>query len=144
MPGKIKILVADDEESIVKLLDLTLTASGFSVFKTYSGHEAIETVAREHPDLVFLDISMPGMNGYEACEMLRKSPENGSLPIVMLTGKGGDSDIVQALEHGADGYVIKPFVEKELLNTIESLLGKAKAGKLPSQFYFEKMKPKPK
>jgi len=136
------VLIVDDEAPIADLLDTILKGAGYRCLKANSGHEAVELVKRESPDLVILDINMPGMDGFQTCEMLRESPENCSLPIVMLTGRGDESTIVKALERGADGYIIKPFNQKELLHTLQQLLGKAKEGTLPSQYYFKNIKPK--
>ena len=133
MGSKVKILIADDEPDVLRLLEGILTSSGFDLVKATNGKEAVEQVSQEHPDLVLLDIGMPELNGFETCERLRKEKNNETLPILMLTARDRESDIVQALEAGADDYVMKPFERTELLNKINSLLSRAKTRMLPSQ-----------
>ena len=134
-----KVLVVDDELGIRELLHDALTEAGYEVITARSGKEAIEVFRTKKPDLVLLDIMMPELDGFQTCEILRKDSNNASLPIIMLTAKDRESDIVQALELGADDYIIKPVDAKELLNKIDNLLSIAKTGMLPSQLYFEKL-----
>ncbi|MGH7197677.1 MAG: response regulator transcription factor [Candidatus Omnitrophota bacterium] len=138
MADKVKILVADDDAQIRGLVARVLGGDGFHCLQATSGDEAIEAVKKERPDLLLLDISMPGCNGFEVCQALRKNPENSRMAIVMLTGRDKESDIVKALESGADDYVGKPFNQTELLSKINKLLEKAKTGLLPSQHYFKR------
>ena len=138
MAEKAKILIADDDSQIQSLMARVLSASGFHCLQATSGDEAIKAVKKERPDLLLLDITMPGYSGFEVCQSLRKNPENSQMAIVMLTGRDKESDIVKALEFGADDYVPKPFSQMELLTKINNLLAKAKAGLLPSQHYFKK------
>jgi two-component system sensor histidine kinase/response regulator len=133
-----KILVVDDIKENVVLLEALLTAEGFEILKAYGGKEAIETVKKEKPAMVLLDIMMPDMDGIQVCAALRKSPDTASVPIIMVTSKDKDQDIVQALETGADDYIVKPVVKKDLFAKVHSLLSKSKAGELPSQYYLKK------
>lgn len=128
------ILVVDDEPAIARLLEVNLSTLGYSVLTASNGEEALTKFSANKIDLVLLDVNMPKMDGFQTCNALRKNLENNKIPIVMLTGKGGESDIVQALEHGADDYLTKPFNNEELAKKIGSLLSVAKTGKLPSQF----------
>jgi DNA-binding response OmpR family regulator len=136
--SKPKILIADDDTQIQTLLSRILIAGGFLCSTASGGDEALESVKNEKPDLLLLDITMPGYNGFEVCENLRKNPDHSHMAIVMLTGRDKESDIVKALEAGADDYVGKPFSQADLLTKINNLLAKAKAGNLPSQNYFKK------
>ena len=140
MPSKGKILVVDDVKENVALMEALLTAAGFEVLKAYGGKEALEMVKKEKPVLVLLDIMMPEMDGLQVCEILRKDASTASTPIVMVTAKDKDSDIVRSLETGADDYIIKPVNKKELLGKIDNLLSKSKTEELPSQLYLKKMK----
>jgi len=139
--GKAKILVVDDNEKNVELLEAILQAAGFEVLKAYNGKQAIEMVGKERPDLLLLDIMMPELDGFQVCEILRKDPQNAGLPVIMVTAKDKESDIVQSLERGADDYIVKPINKKELLSKIEDMLAKASRKSLPSQFYFKQIEP---
>ncbi|MDD5196871.1 MAG: response regulator [Candidatus Omnitrophica bacterium] len=141
--GKAKILVVDDNEKNVELLEAILQAAGFDVQKAYDGKQAIEMVGKERPDLILLDIMMPQLDGFQVCEILRKDPQNAGLPVVMVTAKDKESDIVQSLERGADEYIVKPINQKELLSKIGDMLVKAGKNSLPSQFYFKKLESQP-
>ncbi len=138
MDEKQKILIVDDEAGVLTLLESVLTSSGFQVLKASDGSVAVSIVGKEHPALVLLDLNMPNLNGFETCRALRKDPQNHNLPIVILTGKNTESDIVHALDSGADDYINKPFDQGELIKKINHLLAKAKTGKLPSQQFFNK------
>lgn len=139
--GKAKILVVDDNEKNVELLEAILQAAGFDVLKAYNGKQAIEMVGKERPDLLLLDIMMPELDGSQVCEMLKKDPLNANLPVIMVTAKDKESDIVQSLERGADEYIVKPINKKDLLGKIEDMLAKASKNSLPSQAYFKKVEP---
>ena len=139
--GKAKILVVDDNEKNVELLEAILQAASFEVLKAYDGKQAIEMVGKERPNLLLLDIMMPQLDGFQVCEILKKDPQNAGLPVIMVTAKDKESDIVQSLERGADDYVVKPIDKKELLNKIDDLLAKVSKNSLPSQFYFKKIEP---
>ncbi len=140
MSEKIKVLVADDEQFVLDFLNDLLSTSGFEVLKAVNGKEAIESISRDKPQVLLLDITMPDMDGFKTCEQIRKRPENDSLVIIMLTGDGHESAIVTALESGADDYVTKPFKNEELVGKIQSLIERAKSGVLPSQHYLQKIR----
>jgi DNA-binding response OmpR family regulator len=139
--GKAKILVVDDNEKNVELLEAILQAADFEVLKAYDGKQAIEIVGSQRPDLLLLDIMMPQLDGFQVCEILRKDSQNSGLPVIMVTAKDKESDIVQSLERGADDYVVKPIDKKELLAKITDLLAKVSKHDLPSQFYFKNLGP---
>jgi len=119
--GLSKILVVDDTPANIKLLEAVLQPRGYDVLTAQSGEQALETVATEQPDLVLLDIVMPGIDGYEVCRRLRADPSTQVLPIVMITASGAEQKI-KALESGADDFVTKPFDKSELLARVSSLL----------------------
>jgi DNA-binding response OmpR family regulator len=114
-----KILVVDDEEAISLALEFLLQRAGYEVAVASEGNEALEKVVTWHPDLVLLDIMMPGRDGFEVCQAVR---ERGDLPrqpkIVMLTAKGREIDRTKGLAVGADDYLVKPFSTEELLERV--------------------------
>jgi two-component system KDP operon response regulator KdpE len=118
-----RILVVDDEPKLVRLLREVLTATGYSVLYTGDGEEAIAMVALEQPDLIVLDIVLSGKtDGYEVARRVR---EFSSVPIIMLTAKARESDLLRGFEEGADDYLTKPFSSKELLARVKAVLSRA-------------------
>ena len=117
--GGARILVVDDEVEIVRALQRSLTAHGFEVFAAYSGEEALEAVAHYRPDVMVLDLGLPGMSGLEVCREVRAQ---SNLPIIVLSVKDTERDKVQALDLGADDYVSKPFGVNEVLARIRVAL----------------------
>jgi two-component system KDP operon response regulator KdpE len=119
--GEGRILVVDNEPQIRRVMRTTLIADGFEVADARTGDEALEQMRSAKYDLVLLDINMPGMNGFEACQAIRSISET---PIIMLTVRAADKDKVQAFESGADDYVTKPFSTPELLARIDVAMRK--------------------
>jgi adenylate cyclase len=116
-----RILVVDDTPANVRLLEAVLRPRGYDVLTAGSGPEALDVMAADHPDLVLLDIVMPGMDGYEVCRRLRATSAGAVLPVVMITASGNEQKLL-ALEAGADDFIAKPFDQAELLARVHSLL----------------------
>ena len=116
----VRVLVVDDQPANVRLLEAILTAHGYDVSSAASGEDALRRIAAAEPDLLLLDIVMPGMDGYEVCRRIRERPETAYLPVVMVTASG-DEQKVQALRAGADDFLTKPIDRQELLARVASL-----------------------
>lgn len=116
-----RILIVEDDEDIQQLVRAVLTREGFQTVSATTGEEGLATALKGNADLVLLDLMLPGMNGLDVCRNLRANPTTRNLPIVMLTAKGEEIDIVTGLELGADDYVTKPFSNKVLVARIRSV-----------------------
>ena len=119
---KEQILVVDDEEDILELVRFNLSKEGYQVICAATGERAVEIARSELPDLVVLDLMLPGMDGLEAAKFLKNDPETKDIPIIMLTAKGEESDVVTGLELGADDYVTKPFSPRILMARVKAVL----------------------
>lgn len=119
---KERILVVDDEEDILELVRYNLEKDGYRVTCVTTGEQALETIRSEIPDAIVLDLMLPGQDGLDVCRRLKGSQDTRAIPIVMLTAKGEDADIVTGLELGADDYVTKPFSPRVLLARIRAVL----------------------
>jgi len=119
------ILVADDEPNIVLSLEFLLKQAGFRVRTVSDGDAALAAIAREPPDLVLLDVMIPGRDGYAVCQEIRANPAWRDMRIVMLTAKGGEIQREKGLSLGADDYVTKPFSTRELVERIRRILDPA-------------------
>jgi two-component system phosphate regulon response regulator PhoB len=119
---KDKILVIDDEEDILELLRFNLTKEGYRVCSASTGEEALSVARTERPDLVLLDLMLPGIDGLEVARRLKADPLTRSVPILMLTAKGEEADIVTGLEVGAEDYITKPFSPKVLIARVRAVL----------------------
>lgn len=117
-----RILVADDEPNLREALRFLFTRNNFEVLLAEDGQEALEVALREQPDLVLLDVMMPRMDGYEACRRLRAHYRTRHIPILIATAKGDDDDKLVGLEGGANDYITKPWVNKELLQRVRNHL----------------------
>jgi len=116
---KEKVMVVDDEKTLVKALKFNLEKEGFQVEEVYNGEEALQKVAEQEPDIIVLDLMLPGLDGFEVCRRIRKKLD---IPIIMLTARGDDIDKVLGLELGADDYLTKPFNPRELVARIKAIL----------------------
>ena len=130
--AKEKILVVDDEEDIIELLRFNLSREGYQVSSAASGEEALTLVRSEIPNLVLLDLMLPGIDGLEVTRRLKNNSNSMNIPIVMLTAKGEEPDIVTGLELGADDYVTKPFSPRILVARVRAVL-RRKAMELPEE-----------
>ena len=129
-PGNVKsfdmtknILVVDDEPNIVLSLEFLMKQQGYAVRSAVDGDSAMKEVERDPPNIVLLDVSMPGRSGFEVCEAIRANPAWNQMRILIVTGKGRDEDRERGLSLGADGYVIKPFETQDIVAKVKELLG---------------------
>jgi len=120
--AKERILVVDDEEDILELVRFHLTREGYQLALASSGEEALKKAGRETFDLVVLDLMLPGLDGLEVAKALKSDAKTKTLPIIMLTAKGEDADIVTGLEIGADDYITKPFSPRVLTARVKAVL----------------------
>ncbi len=117
-----KILIVDDEPSIVMSLEYLLRRKKFDVLIARNGSEALETLGKDQPELILLDIMMPDVDGYEICEYVKSSPDLKHIKVIFLSAKSKTSDIEKGLELGADAYIVKPFSTRDLLKKINELI----------------------
>jgi DNA-binding response OmpR family regulator len=117
-----EILVVDDDHDVAQSIELALRRRAFRVTLAHSGVEALKTLRRYQPDLVILDVLMPGMSGFDVCRRLRADPNTAHLPIVFLTARGQEQDRIEGLRAGADDYVGKPFNLEELILRVKAVL----------------------
>ncbi|MDZ7857314.1 response regulator transcription factor [Sphaerotilus sp.] len=120
-----KILIADDEPNILLSLEFLMKREGFQVCVAADGAAALAAVQRERPDLVLLDVMMPGKTGFEVCQAVRADETLAATRILMLTAKGRETDVAKGLALGADAYMTKPFSTRELVERVRSLLATA-------------------
>jgi len=120
-----RVLIAEDEESIVTSIEFLMRQCGFETCVARDGEEAIAGVADFRPDLVLLDIMLPGLSGYEVCRRIRRDPALSATRVLMLTAKGGRADEAEGVAAGADDYLTKPFATRELVARARALLGVA-------------------
>ncbi len=131
--AKKEILVVDDEEDILELVSFNLTREGYLVRRASSGEEALQSVKKELPHLIVLDLMLPGIDGLEVARRLKKDESTENIPIIMLTAKGEEVDIVAGLELGADDYVAKPFSPRVLAARIKTVLRRRTATPSPGE-----------
>lgn len=126
MNSKGHILVVEDEEEILELVTYNLTNEGYSVDSVTSGEEALRRITDSHPDLVLLDLMLPGVDGLEVCKVLKSNPATEHVAIIMLTARSEEADIVTGLELGADDYITKPFSRRVLLARVKAVLRRSR------------------
>jgi DNA-binding response OmpR family regulator len=119
-----KILVAEDERDIRDLIAFTLRYAGYEVVAVSNGEEAVTAAANELPDLILMDVRMPKMTGYEACQRIKADPKIQHLPVVFLSAKGQEAEIRTGMEAGAEEYFLKPFAPMELTARVKELLAR--------------------
>jgi len=126
------ILIVEDEKDIVKMLEYNLRKDGYKVLSVRNGENAVAAARGDRPDLILLDLMLPGMDGLEVCKTLKGDDKTSRIPIIMLTAKSQEADKVVGLEVGADDYVTKPFSLKELSARIKAVIRRTNNKKVPS------------
>jgi two-component system phosphate regulon response regulator PhoB len=126
-----RILVAEDEKQIGDMIAFKLTNSGHQVIRAHDGEQAMTLASGEPPDLIMLDAMMPGLSGFEVLRRLKADPALRSVPVIMVTAKGHERDVLSGLRGGAVDYVVKPFSLKELAARVELALGKEAPPRAP-------------
>ena len=132
MARRKKILVVDDERDLVELISLNLTRNGYEVVPAYDGTTGLDAARKHKPDLIIMDVMMPGLSGRDVTMALKQDPDTAHIPILMLTAKTEETDIIVGLSMGADDYVTKPFSMKVLMARVAAVL-RRKAAAEPSQ-----------
>lgn len=130
--AKKSILVVDDEQDLLDLIEYNLKQEGFKVYTADSGAKGIEMAKEHQPDLVLLDLMMPGMSGYEVCETLRSNTSTQSTPIIFLTAKDDEASEIEGLNKGADDYITKPISTVKLVSRIKALLRRFEQSEEPA------------
>jgi CheY-like chemotaxis protein len=120
----VRVLVVDDNPDSLVIVRGILEPHGYQVDEATSGPQALERIRAQRPDIVLLDIMMPEMSGFEVLQKIREDPETSLLPVILVTAKTGDEDVVQGYQYGADYYVTKPFTGQQLIYGIELVLGR--------------------
>ncbi len=116
-----KILTCDDEKHIVRLIQVNLERQGYEVITAFNGAECLELVAADRPDLIVLDVMMPEMTGFEVLEVLKKNPETAEIPVIMLTARAQDADVLRGWQSGVECYLTKPFNPMELIAFVKRI-----------------------
>lgn len=119
------IMVVDDEEDILELVGYNLERIGYKVTRVDSGEDALRIARNKEPDLILLDLMLPGIDGLEVCRLLKQDNRTSSIPIIMLTARGDEADVVAGLEVGADDYITKPFSPRVMLARVKTVLRRA-------------------
>lgn len=118
-----KVLIADDEHNIRHILDFSLHAEGFDVVSAENGEDAFTLAVNELPDIIILDVMMPGRGGIETCKVLKDDERTADIPVILLTAKSTREDRDMGKAAGADGYITKPFSPQNVIDSVQSLLG---------------------
>jgi len=122
--SKKKILIVEDEESLLKLESILLTSKGYDVRGVPNGQAALQALNEVKPDLILLDVMLPEIDGFEVCRRIKSDPENRHIPIIMLTAKKSREDMAKGEQVGADWYITKPFKAAMVIETIQRFLAK--------------------
>lgn len=121
-----KIILAEDEPQIARLIEFKLKKEGYEVTWKENGEEALKAIRADKPDLILLDVMMPVMDGYEVLRRLKEDENLKSIPVVMLTARAQEKDVVKGIDMGAEDYITKPFHPAELLARVKRILGKSR------------------
>lgn len=130
-----KVLIVDDEEHIVELLQFNLVNAGYKVITANNGLDALKKVKENKPDLLLLDIMLPGMDGLDVCKEIKRDKETSKTSIIMLTAKSEELDKILGLELGADDYITKPFSIRELLARVKAVLRRSSSDEISEEIY---------
>ncbi|MBI4805112.1 MAG: response regulator [Desulfovibrio sp.] len=130
---KESVLIVEDDEDILALLEYNFQNAGFEVSVARDGLEALNKLRRQQPDLVLLDIMLPGADGFEVCKAIKRDPKTAQVPVIMLTARGEEVDRIVGLELGADDYVVKPFSPRELILRARAVLKRLSPEAAPKQ-----------
>ena len=122
--AKARVLICDDDPLLLELMEFRLRAKGYEVIKAVDGAEALEKAQQDAPDVVVLDAMMPKADGLEVLARIKGDPALSDTPVIMLTARKGQKDIVSALDKGADDYLVKPFIPEELLARLARLIAR--------------------
>lgn len=125
------ILVVEDEQDILELITFNLEANGYTVLQASSGEKGLEVANKKKPDLIILDLMLPGIDGLEVCKKIKRVEDTAEIPIIMVTAKSEDSDIITGLELGADDYITKPFSTKVLIARVRTSLRRERVKEAP-------------
>ncbi|HMD54727.1 MAG TPA: response regulator transcription factor [Phycisphaerae bacterium] len=136
MSRRKKVLVVDDERDLVDLISLNLQRQGYEVITAHDGKVGLELARKQLPDLIILDLMMPGLSGQEVVTRIKGDPQTATLPILMLTARGEETDIIVGLSLGADDYVTKPFSVKVLMARVAAVLRRKAGNESPQQQLF--------
>lgn len=127
------ILIVEDEEDIRELVRYNLARERYEILEAETGEAGLKLAARNKPDLILLDLMLPGKDGMEICRELKRSDDTRAIPVIMMTARGEESDVVAGLEIGADDYVVKPFSPKVLVARVKTILRRQSADEAPSE-----------
>ncbi|SMC21552.1 two-component system, OmpR family, alkaline phosphatase synthesis response regulator PhoP [Clostridium acidisoli DSM 12555] len=132
-----KILIVDDEEHILELIKFNLENNGFKVICANNGNDALKLAKNEVPQLVLLDLMLPGIDGYDVCREIRRDQSISTMPVIMITAKGEELDKILGLELGADDYITKPFSVRELVARVKAVLRRTKTQYMDKIYNFD-------
>jgi two-component system alkaline phosphatase synthesis response regulator PhoP len=122
---RLSVLIVEDEDDIRELVSYNLTKAGYWVTGVPTGEQALASIEADRPELILLDLMLPGIDGVSVCQRLKKDPQTASIPVIMLTARGEESDVVRGLNLGADDYVTKPFSPRVLIARVQAVLRRA-------------------
>mgnify|MGYP006273380055 FL=1 len=129
------VLIVEDDQDILNLLSFTIQNQGYRALQSRQGEEGLKMARTERPDIILLDLMLPGMDGITVCKELKAKTETAHIPVVMLTAKGEENDRILGLETGADDYVVKPFSPRELVLRLEAVLRRSQPRQLQEEVW---------
>jgi DNA-binding response OmpR family regulator len=127
MTRKAKILLIDDHRTVLRLLEAILKLKGYDLLYAENGQQGMVMARQERPDLILLDVMMPEIDGFKVCQYLKSQPDTAAIPVVFLTARGAEDDLAAGRRAGAQGFMTKPFLAREVLDTVERLLARSDA-----------------